>query len=57
MLKRLKTSLPLIAIAGVSAMSLGMVAALVDGVNQANLTESVLDSSEQSGTTGFKQAF
>jgi soluble lytic murein transglycosylase len=51
MLKRLKTSLPLIAIAGVSAMSLGMVAALVDGVNQANLTESVLDSSEQSGTT------
>ena len=30
MLKRLKTSLPLIAIAGISALSLGMVAALVN---------------------------
>jgi soluble lytic murein transglycosylase len=45
MLKRLKTSLPLIAIAGVSAMSLGMVAAVVEGVNQAGSHRSTPEAS------------
>jgi soluble lytic murein transglycosylase len=51
MLKRLKTSLPLIAIAGVSAMSLGMVAAVVEGVNQVSSHRSAPEASRSTPGT------
>ena len=52
MLKRLKTSLPLLAIAGVSALSLGMVAALVNTPTPSNNSQT----EAEAGFPGFSRS-